>query len=56
LVRQPGYIKASVFIVMKHHQLSLHNGNAKVQAQPQTLIIMGVAGSGKSTVGKLLAA
>jgi carbohydrate kinase (thermoresistant glucokinase family) len=31
-------------------------GNVKVQAQPQTLIIMGVAGSGKSTVGKLLAA
>lgn len=31
-------------------------GKAKVQAQPQTLIIMGVAGSGKSTVGKLLAA
>lgn len=26
-----------------------------MQAQPQTLIIMGVAGSGKSTVGKLLA-
>jgi adenylate kinase family enzyme len=41
---------------MKHHPLSLNNGNAKVQAQPQTLIIMGVAGSGKSTVGKLLAA
>lgn len=34
----------------------MKNGNAKVQAQPQTLIIMGVAGSGKSTVGKLLAA
>jgi len=34
----------------------MKNGNAKVQAQPQTLIIMGVAGSGKSTIGKLLAA
>lgn len=34
----------------------MKNGKAKVQAQPQTLIIMGVAGSGKSTVGKLLAA
>jgi len=31
-------------------------GKAKVQAQPQTLIVMGVAGSGKSGVGKLLAA
>lgn len=35
---------------------SIKKGNAIVQAQPQTLIIMGVAGSGKSTVGKLLAA
>jgi len=41
---------------MKNHPSSMKNGNAKVQAQPQTLIIMGVAGSGKSTVGKLLAA
>lgn len=41
---------------MKNQQSSIKNGNAKVQAQPQTLIIMGVAGSGKSTVGKLLAA
>ncbi|MFN6969889.1 MAG: gluconokinase [Rheinheimera sp.] len=41
---------------MKNHPRSMKNGNAKVQAQPQTLIIMGVAGSGKSTIGRLLAA
>jgi carbohydrate kinase (thermoresistant glucokinase family) len=34
----------------------MNNGHFTVQSQPQTLIIMGVAGSGKSTIGQLLAA
>jgi cytidylate kinase len=40
---------------MKNKLLEMNLGKAKVQAQPQTLIFMGVAGSGKSGAGKLLA-
>jgi adenylylsulfate kinase-like enzyme len=41
---------------MRNKLLEMQLGKAKVQAQPQTLIVMSVAGSGKSGVGKLLAA